>query len=689
MLKQQTKLRVRLYARLSKDDGDADKESNSITNQLQMLRYNAKEKGFEVIGEYVDDGYSGTTFNRPDLNRMIKDAMDDPEPSGIMVKDMSRFGRNNAMFMYYVEEIFPNNDILFIALNDDVDTRFDENEMMPFKSIMNEYYARDTSKKIRSVKKTTALSGGFCGSFAPYGYVVDPENKRKLLVDSDTAPIVKRIFELSKQGNSVHQIARTLCEDGVLIPRAYRAMKNGTLETSTGFKFPTDWVAKNVKMILENQVYLGHMVSHKTQTKSFKNKKPVAVPKEEWIIVRNTHEAIIDEETFELVQKFISVKKQPNKTGRPNIFVGLVKCPDCGRNMAFSNPNGREPRFRCRTYVRNSNLCTTHAISYEALQQIVMSDIQKHIKNMEALGDQFIQEMHELSEKGGSKKIKQFEKDLEVAEKRIAEIDSVIMKLFEQNALGKISDERFEKMSSAYESEQKELAQKRDELRTKIRAEEKKTQSTNQFLETIRKYETVTELNRSMLVELIDSIYVYQAEGTGKDRKQRWKLTIVFLRGLNVVSPDGNGRMSRLLTLLILYKSEYYVGQYISIERLISDTKENYYEALQESSWEWHEGRNDYAPFVKYMLGVIVAAYREFADRVEILTDKTISKSDRIEDIIRNSYGRITKAEIAAQCPEISQTTIQRTLNELLKNNQIIKIGGGRYTSYVWNRENE
>ena len=542
MLKQQTKLRVRLYARLSKDDGDADKESNSITNQLQMLRYNAKEKGFEVIGEYVDDGYSGTTFNRPDLNRMIKDAMDDPEPSGIMVKDMSRFGRNNAMFMYYVEEIFPNNDILFIALNDDVDTRFDENEMMPFKSIMNEYYARDTSKKIRSVKKTTALSGGFCGSFAPYGYVVDPENKRKLLVDPDTAPIVKRIFELSKQGNSVHQIARTLCEDDVLIPRAYRAMKKGTLETSTGFKFPTDWVAKNVKMILENQVYLGHMVSHKTQTKSFKNKKPVAVPKEEWIIVRNTHEAIIDEETFELVQKFISVKKQPNKTGRPNIFVGLVKCPDCGRNMAFSNPNGREPRFRCRTYVRNSNLCTTHAISYEALQQIVMSDIQKHIKNMEALGDQFIQEMHELSEKGGSKKIKQFEKDLEVAEKRIAEIDSVIMKLFEQNALGKISDERFEKMSSAYESEQKELAQKRDELRTKIRAEEKKTQSTNQFLETIRKYETVTELNRSMLVELIDSIYVYQAEGTGKDRKQRVEINYRFLAGLNVVSPDGNGR---------------------------------------------------------------------------------------------------------------------------------------------------
>lgn len=484
-----------------------------------------------MIGEYVDDGISGTTFDRPDLNRMIKDAMEDTRPTGIMVKDMSRFGRNNAMFMYYVEEIFPNNDILFIALNDDVDTRFDENEMMPFKSIMNEYYARDTSKKIRSVKKTMALNGGFCGSFAPYGYMVDPKNKRQLLVDPETAPTVKRIFELSKQGNSVHQIARALCEDGILIPRAYRAMKNGTLDTSNGFKFPTDWVGKNVKMILENQVYLGHMVSHKTQTKSFKNKKLVSVPKEEWIIVRNTHEAIVDEETFELVQKFISVKKRPNKTGRPNMFVGLVKCPDCGRNMAFSNPNGREPRFRCRTYARNSNLCTTHAISYDALQQIVMGDIQKHIKSMEALGDQFIEEMHELSEKGGGQKIKQFRQDLEIAEKRIAEIDSVIMKLFEQNALGKITDERFEKMSSAYENEQKELTHKRDDLKKRIIAEEKKTQSTNQFLETIRKYETVTELNRSMLVELIDSIYVYQAEGTGKDRKQKVEINYRFLAG--------------------------------------------------------------------------------------------------------------------------------------------------------------
>ncbi|MGX8833063.1 recombinase family protein [Amedibacillus sp. YH-ame6] len=531
MSKQQAKLRVRLYARLSKDDGDADKESNSISNQLQMLRYHSKENGFEVIDEYVDDGYSGTTFNRPDLNRMIEEALADTEPSGIIVKDMSRFGRNNAMFMYYVEEIFPNSNIQFIALNDDVDTRYDDNEMMPFKSIMNEYYARDTSKKIRSVKKTTALSGGFCGSFAPYGYVVNPDNKRQLLINLETAPTVKRIFELSLQGNSVHQIARTLCEDGILIPRAYRAMKNGTLEKSTGFKYPTDWVGKNVKMILENQVYLGHMVSHKSQTKSFKNKKLVSIPKEDWIVVKNTHEAIIDEETFSLVQKFISVKKRPNKTGKPNMFVGLVKCPDCGRNMAYSNPNGREPRFRCRTYVRNSNLCTTHAISYDALTSIVMNDIQRHIQNMEALGDQFLEEMRELSETGGNEKIHQFKKELAIVEKRFDELDSIIMKLFEQNALGIITDERFVKMSATYEDEQSEIGKRYENLKSKIEAEEIKSQNTNQFLDTIRKYQNVTELNRTMLCELIDCIYVYQAEGIGKERQQKVEINYRFLAG--------------------------------------------------------------------------------------------------------------------------------------------------------------
>jgi len=529
MLKRQTKTKTALYCRLSRDDGD-DKESNSIVNQREMLKRYAKEHGFQVYDEYIDDGFSGTTFNRPALNRMFED-IEAGKINVILVKDMSRLGRNNALFMYYVEEVFSNLDIRFIAINDMVDTGQEDNEIMPFKSVLNEYYARDTSKKIRSSKRTTALNGGFTGSFAPYGYLTEPEDKQKLIIDPEAAPTVKRVFELSKEGNSTHQIARMLCEEGILIPRAYRAKKKGTLEQSKGFKFPTDWVGKNVKMILQNQVYLGHMVSHKTQTKSFKNKKLVKVPKEDWIIVKNTHEAIIDEETFEIVEKFIHLKKQPNKTGKPNIFVGLVKCPDCGRNLAYSNPKGKKAGFRCRTYVRNTNLCTTHSISYDALFEIILNDIQKHVKNMEKLGDRFMEEMRELSETSGNKKIHQFKQELVTLEKRIEEIDHIIIKLFEQNALGKITDERFSKMSLTYELEQKKVTQRYKELQSKVNTEEKKTASTNKFMKTIRKYEKVTELNRSMLCELIDSIYVYQAEGIGKERKQRVEINYRFLAG--------------------------------------------------------------------------------------------------------------------------------------------------------------
>ena len=525
MLKQQTKLRVRLYARLSKDDGDADKESNSITNQLQMLRYNAKEKGFEVIGEYVDDGYSGTTFNRPDLNRMIKDAMDDPEPSGIMVKDMSRFGRNNAMFMYYVEEIFPNNDILFIALNDDVDTRFDENEMMPFKSIMNEYYARDTSKKIRSVKKTTALSGGFCGSFAPYGYVVDPENKRKLLVDPDTAPIVKRIFELSKQGNSVHQIARTLCEDDVLIPRAYRAMKKGTLETSTGFKFPTDWVAKNVKMILENQVYLGHMVSHKTQTKSFKNKKPVAVPKEEWIIVRNTHEAIIDEETFELAQKRIATRQRPTKVDEIDLFSGLLFCGDCGYKMYAVRGAGtleRKHAYTCGNYrnrARNDMLCTTHYIRKSVLKELVLADLQRVTSYVKEHEQEFIETANECSAKAVQKTLTQQRKELDKAQNRINELNILFRKLYEDNALGKLSDEQFAFLTSGYDEEKKTLTRRIAELSQEIDNATERSADVKRFVALVRRYTAIEELTYENVHEFIDRILIHELDKETNTRK--------------------------------------------------------------------------------------------------------------------------------------------------------------------------
>ena len=525
MTKQQARLRVRLYARLSKDDGDADKESNSITNQLQMLRYYSKEKGFEIIDEYVDDGYSGTTFNRPDLNRMIEDAMEDTQPSGIMVKDMSRFGRNNAMFMYYVEEIFPNNDILFIALNDDVDTRYEDNEMMPFKSIMNEYYARDTSKKIRSVKKTTALSGGFCGSFAPYGYRVDPNNKRKLLIDPETAPIVKRIFEMSKQGNSVHQIARTLCEEKILIPRAYRAMKNGTLETSTGFRFPTDWVGKNVKMILENQVYLGHMVSHKTQTKSFKNRKLVAVPKEDWIVVKNTHEAIIDEETFELAQKRIATRQRPTKVDEIDLFSGLLFCGDCGYKMYAVRGAGtleRKHAYTCGNYrnrARNDMLCTTHYIRKSVLKELVLADLQRVTSYVKEHEQEFIETANECSAKAVQKTLTQQRKELDKAQNRINELNILFRKLYEDNALGKLSDEQFAFLTSGYDEEKKTLTRRIAELSQEIDNATERSADVKRFVALVRRYTAIEELTYENVHEFIDRILIHELDKETNTRK--------------------------------------------------------------------------------------------------------------------------------------------------------------------------
>ena len=514
----------RLYARLSKDDGDADKESNSITNQLQMLRYYSKEKGFEIIDEYVDDGYSGTTFNRPDLNRMIEDAMEDTQPSGIMVKDMSRFGRNNAMFMYYVEEIFPNNDILFIALNDDVDTRYEDNEMMPFKSIMNEYYARDTSKKIRSVKKTTALSGGFCGSFAPYGYRVDPNNKR-ILIDPETAPIVKRIFEMSKQGNSVHQIARTLCEEKILIPRAYRAMKNGTLETSTGFRFPTDWVGKNVKMILENQVYLGHMVSHKTQTKSFKNRKLVAVPKEDWIVVKNTHEAIIDEETFELAQKRIATRQRPTKVDEIDIFSGLLFCGDCGYKMYLQQGAGtleRKHAYTCGKYrnrIRTGELCTTHYIRKSVLKELVLADLQRVLSYVKEHEQEFIETANECSAKAVQKTLTQQRKELDKAQSRISELNILFRKLYEDNALGKLSDEQFAFLTSGYDEEKKTLTRRIAELSQEIDNATERSADVKRFVALVRRYTAITELTYENVHEFIDRILIHELDKETNTRK--------------------------------------------------------------------------------------------------------------------------------------------------------------------------
>ena len=530
MLKQQAKSRVRLYARLSKDDKDADKESNSIINQLQMGRLWAKENNSIIVGEYLDDGYPGTSFNRPDFNKLMKDAIDDPEPSSIWVKDMSRFGRNNAQLLYHVDEILPNNDILFIAQNDQIDTSEEYSILLPFKSMINEMYSRDQSVKIRSTKKAMALSGKNTSSFAAYGYMKDPQNKYQLLIDPETNQIIKKMIGYLKKGGSLNQLAHELCREGVLIPRAYRAKKNGTLEQAKGFKLPTNWKAKTIQRILSNPVHLGHSVAHKTENKSFKSKSIVPIPESEWLIVKNTHEATMDQETFDLIQKIISIKKKPTKQGTTKLFTGLVKCPDCGRSLAYHSGGSRgKPYLRCRTYVENPSLCKTHTISYASLCDIVLNDIQGHLKNMKTLGEDFTFKMRELSEKNAKDNTSQIKQSLSILTKRSNEIDVMLIKLFEQHVQGKLTEERYEKMSLAYEHEQEDIAKRVEDMKQKVKAMDNQSEKTDALLKVIRKYENVTKLNREMLIELVDTIYVYHAKGRGNKRTQRVEINYRFI----------------------------------------------------------------------------------------------------------------------------------------------------------------
>jgi len=542
MLKQQTQqLRIRLYTRLSKDDGDVDKESNSIITQLELGRRWCKENNSIIIEEYIDDGYSGTMFERPAFKRMMNDIESDKLPSGILVKDMSRFGRNNAIVMYYVEEILPKQNVTFIALNDNVDTRSDDgNELMPFKSIINEYYARDLSKKIRSAKRNQALQGRFIGSTAPYGYKRSATDKYVLEIDEDANRVVKKIFSLAYRGKSNHWIARYLYRANILSPGPYREYKKGIPLNESKRHYrnpPTYWMPKAVRRILMNQVYLGHTVAHKRQSKSFKNRTLVDNPKEKWIIIENTHPRTVDDEVFKLIQKFLSVKKRTRKKGKPGLFTGLVKCPDCEKNLVLSRSRAAGKSYaklRCSSYSKNARLCTSHIIRYDDIYQIVLDSIKERLSKMNALGNNFTDKIEALSAENSKSSLKTLDKELAKNKNRLKEIDTMIMRLFEQNALGKMSDERQEQMTIAYENEQIEIKSKITELHAEIADSEKHLENTQYHIDIISKYKDVSSLTREMICELIDFIYVYDAVGKGEERKQDVKITYRFLNNVSL-----------------------------------------------------------------------------------------------------------------------------------------------------------
>ena len=530
MLKQQANTAA-IYKRLSRDDG-GDAESNSIITQGQMLRRYAKEQGFVVYDEYTDDGISGTTFERRDFKRMIRD-IEDGKIGVVLCKDLSRLGRNNAMVAYYTEIFFPDNDVRFVCVSEGIDTFEGDNEIMPFKSVINEYYARDISRKVRSAYRTKALNGEFTAAFAPYGYLKDLEDKHRLIVDEETAPTIKRIFQMAADGLTPFKIAKQLSNDKILTPRAYLAHKFGKYQNSFSAKYPEDWCNTTVMAILQNRVYLGHIVGNKSTTKSFKNRKQVAVPEAEWIETQNTHPHIVEEYLFNMAQKVVRVKKRENSKGEPNIFAGLLKCSDCGASLGFikGKTEGHQGAYNCNVYrKKNLRYCTAHYITHKALYELVLADIKRHAQIAKQYEDELSEYAKKLANGNESGKTKRLQRDRDKLRQRDSELATIIKKLFEKNALGVITDEQFVSMSADYGAEQKKGAERIVELQKQLEKRDTEGTNTTKFLNAVRKYSEITELNASILNDLIESIIVYNAEGKSrKNRKQRVEINYKFV----------------------------------------------------------------------------------------------------------------------------------------------------------------
>ncbi|MEF2795796.1 MAG: recombinase family protein [Hydrogeniiclostridium sp.] len=529
-MKQSDKITA-LYCRLSRDD-DQQGDSNSIVNQKAFLARFAREKGFRNIEYFVDDGYSGANFQRPDWQRMM--ALVDEGKIGIVVaKDMSRIGRNYLEVGMYTEITFPQNHVRFIAVNSGVDSaNQQDNEFAPFLNIINEFYVKDGSKKVRASMKLKGESGEYLTTIPPYGYMKDPEDKKKWVVDAEAASVVRRIFSLCVDGNGPTQIARILREKQVPTPTVYQS-RMGQAVRCIPPDNPYNWNGSTVSAILERMEYCGHTVNFKTHRQSYKIKKTIENPPEQWKIFRNTHEAIVDEETFERVQELRRNKRRPAKTGKTNLFSGVAYCADCGEKMYYcttQNFEERQDHFVCSTSrKKGKDVCGTHFIRAVVLEKGVLRFLQIllwYISDCESL----------FREKLGAKRKEDFKKELSAkrrqltqAQRRIEELDRLFKRIYEDNISGKINDSRFQKLSGDYENEQAELTKKVQTLEQEIVKQQEEADSIEQFIRRAKKYPELTELTPAVLHDLVNKVYVCAPDKSSGHRVQDVRISLACI----------------------------------------------------------------------------------------------------------------------------------------------------------------
>ena len=525
-----------LYCRLSRDD-ELQGDSNSIINQKKILQKYALDHGWKNIRFYIDDGISGTTFNRPGFQEMIAD-IEAGIVKRVIIKDMSRLGRDYLQVGMYTEIMFPEHDVHFIAVNDGVDSKQGDNEFTPFRNIINEWYAKDTSKKIRAVMKVKGNAGEHLTTNAPYGYMKDPANPKQWVRDNDAANVVYDIGLYVMDGYGPSQIARLLKQRKILTPAAYYESKGINCNVKPQDD-PYGWNASTVAHILDRwREYLGHTVNFKTTKKSYKSKKKIQNPESEWVIFENTHEPIWTESIADAVRLARQTRRRPTKMGEMGMFSGMMFCADCGSIMYQCRATGfrrEQEYYLCAGYRKSRDICgSTHSIRTVILEELILQNLCKVVSYAREQEDQFVKMVMDMDEKERSKGLAKKKKLLTDAEKRISELDRIFKHLYEDNITGKLTDERFKKLSADYEAEQAALQTQANSLREEIQEEESKCANVERFLSIVRKYTEIPELTPHILHEFVEKIVVHAATDPHSKTNRKQEVDIYY-KGIGIL----------------------------------------------------------------------------------------------------------------------------------------------------------
>ena len=514
-----------LYERLSRDD-NLEGESYSIGNQKKLLAKVAKEKGYTNLVHFLDDGISGVTMDRPGFVEMICQ-LEQGKAAAVFVKDLSRLGRNYMEVGRLTEEFFPNHDIRLVAVSDNIDTAEGENELAPIRNLFNEWYARDISKKRRISNKIKGNAGEPMGQ-PPYGYIKDPNDPKHWIVDDEAAQVVRRVYSMTLEGFGTEQIAAQLEKDDVLTPRAYWLTKGIKRPGKGKQQPPTKWNSSTITKILSLQEYCGDILNFKTYSKSYKNKKRIDNDRENWVVFQDVHEAIIERAVYEQVQqKRGKIRKRRTNNGEHNMFSGLLVCADCGSNLHFhfNQGNPEIKYFNCSNYKGNRGTCTsTHYVRVDFLEEVVLGEIRRLTKFASLYEDEFVKAVIGHSQQAEQTDRKLKEKELRTLLARDEELDGLFERIYEDNVSGKLSDDRFAKMSRRYEDEQKELSEKIKKLRSEIEKQSSRSMTTDMFIGLVRKYTRARKLTPRMLNELIEKIEVFNAEKIDGVWEQRLRI---------------------------------------------------------------------------------------------------------------------------------------------------------------------